>query len=110
MRTALILGLLAFSLNLRAASIDAATQRLARGILKQLIEINTTDSIGNTTIAAEAMAQRLRDAGFPETDLHIVGPNERKGNLVARLRGTNTAGRKPILIIGHLDVVEARRE
>ncbi len=110
MRSAIILGITVFSWNLSAAPIDAATQQLARGILKQLIEINTTDSIGNTTVAAEAMAQRLREAGFPEADLHVLGPNERKGNLVARLRGANAAGRKPILIIAHLDVVEARRE
>jgi acetylornithine deacetylase/succinyl-diaminopimelate desuccinylase-like protein len=54
------------------------------------------------------MAQRLRDAGFAESDMHIVGPNERKKNLVVRLRGSGSG--KPILLIGHLDVVEARRE
>ncbi len=81
---------------------------LARAIFKQLIEINTTDSVGNNTTAAEAMAKRLRDAGYPESDLYIGGPNPRKGNLVARLHGTGA--HKPILMIGHLDVVEARRE
>jgi acetylornithine deacetylase/succinyl-diaminopimelate desuccinylase-like protein len=81
---------------------------LAREIFKQLIEINTTDSVGSTTVAAEAMAQRLRDAGYPAGDIFVGGPNERKGNLVARLHGTGA--RKPILAICHLDVVEARRE
>jgi len=85
-----------------------ATNQLARDIYKQLIEINTTDSVGNTTIAAEAMAKRLRDAGFPDADIFVGGPNPRKGNLVARLHGSGA--RKPILMIGHLDVVEARRE
>ncbi len=81
---------------------------LAREILKQLIEINTTDSVGNTTAAAEAMAARLRAAGFAEKDAVVLGPNPRKGNVVARLRG---AGKhKPLLLIAHLDVVEARRE
>jgi acetylornithine deacetylase/succinyl-diaminopimelate desuccinylase-like protein len=81
---------------------------LAREILQQLIEINTTDSVGNVTAAAEAMAARLRDAGFPDKDLLIVGPTDRKENLVARIHGSGK--RKPLLFIGHLDVVEARRE
>src|SRR5262249_28028780 len=81
---------------------------LAHGIFKQLIEINTTDSVGNVTTAAEAMAQRFRDAGFPDSDIHVLGPNDRKKNLVVRLHGTGA--KKPILLDGHLDVVEARRE
>jgi acetylornithine deacetylase/succinyl-diaminopimelate desuccinylase-like protein len=93
--------------SLRAQNDDARKQR-ARDIFKQLIEINTTDSIGSTTAAAEAMAQRLRDAGFSASDAQVLGPNARKGNLVARLRGTGA--RRPILLMGHLDVVEARRE
>jgi acetylornithine deacetylase/succinyl-diaminopimelate desuccinylase-like protein len=90
------------------AQIDDATRELSRGIFKQLVEINTTDSIGTTTAAAAAMAQRLRDAGFPASDVQVLGPNPRKGNLVARFRGTGS--KKPILLMGHLDVVEARRE
>ena len=93
---------------LAGAPLDDATRRLARDIFQQLIEINTTDSVGSTTLAAEAMAKRLLDAGFARQDVQVLGPNNRKGNLVARLRGSGT--RKPILIIGHLDVVEARRE
>ena len=81
---------------------------LAREIFQQLIEINTTDSVGNVTTAAEAMAARLRDAGFTGNDVIVAGPNDRKKNLVARIHGTGQ--RKPILFIGHLDVVEARRE
>jgi acetylornithine deacetylase/succinyl-diaminopimelate desuccinylase-like protein len=84
------------------------TKQLAREIFKQLVEINTTDSVGSVTTAAEAMAKRLHDAGFAEGDIKVAGPNERKKNLVARFRGTGK--RKPILFIGHLDVVEARRE
>src|SRR6267378_4069335 len=84
------------------------TKQLAHDIFKQLIEINTTDSVGNVTTAAEAMAKRLRDAGFAEGDIKVAGPSDRKKNLVARLHGTGK--RKPILFIGHLDVVEARRE
>ena len=84
------------------------TRQLAHDIFKQLVEINTTDSVGNVTTAAEAMAGRFRDAGFAESDIHVLGPNDRKKNLVVRLKGSGK--HKPLLLIGHLDVVEARRE
>jgi acetylornithine deacetylase/succinyl-diaminopimelate desuccinylase-like protein len=96
--------------SLAAAPLDEATRKLAHDIFQQLIEINTTDSVGSTTVAADAMAKRLLDAGFAADDVKVLGPNNRKGNMVARYRGTGTAGLKPILIIAHLDVVEARRE
>ena len=87
---------------------EQSPNALARSIFQELIEINTTDSVVNVTTAAEAMAKRLRAAGFPETDLALLGPNARKKNLVVRLHGTGQ--HKPVLLIGHLDVVEARRE
>jgi acetylornithine deacetylase/succinyl-diaminopimelate desuccinylase-like protein len=93
---------------LGGAQDHAAADSTAHEIFKQLIEINTTDSAGNVTTAAEAMAARLRDAGFADKDVIVAGPTERKKNLVARVHGTGK--RKPILFIGHLDVVEARRE
>jgi acetylornithine deacetylase/succinyl-diaminopimelate desuccinylase-like protein len=99
-----LISLLAVSLT---AQLDDATHKLSYDIFKQLIEINTTDSVGNVTTAAEAMAQRLRDGGFPDSDIQVIGPNDRKKNLVARLHGTGA--KKPILLIGHLDVVEANR-
>ena len=86
---------------------DEASVKLATEIFKQLIEINTTDSVGSTTVAAEAMAKRLRDAGFQAEDIVVMGPNPRKGNMIARLHGTGA--HKPVLLIGHLDVVEAKR-
>ncbi len=79
----------------------------ARTIFKQLIEINTTESAG-TTAAAEAMAARLKAAGWPAADVQVLGPTPRKHNLVARFRGTG--GRRPLLLLAHLDVVEAKRE
>src|SRR2546428_6824705 len=88
--------------------LDDATRQLTHDIYKQLVEINTTDSVGNTTTAAEAMAARLRAAGFPAADVRVLAPNPRKGNLVARLRGSTN--QKPILLLAHLDVVEAKRE
>ena len=92
-----------------AADAGSASNALARDMLAQLIAINTTDTPrGNVTTAAEAMAQRLRIAGFPPEDIWVLGPSERKKNLVVRLRGAHE--HKPLLLIGHLDVVEARRE
>ena len=88
---------------------DEATRKLALDIFKQLIEINTTDSVGSVTAAAEAMAQRFRDAGFPDSDIQVPRlRNDRKKNVVVRLHGSGK--HKPVLLIGHLDVVEARRE
>ncbi len=85
-------------------------QLLLREIYKELVEINTTDSIGSTTEAARAMSARLAAAGFAAEDAQVlVHPgNSRKGNLVARLRGMGA--RKPLLLLAHLDVVEARKE
>src|SRR5687768_11695586 len=89
-----------------------AHQQLARDIYKELIEINTTTDAdpGGTTQAAEAMAARLRAAGFSGADVQVLSSGPRDGNLVARLRGSGAAGRKPILLLAHLDVVAARRE
>jgi acetylornithine deacetylase/succinyl-diaminopimelate desuccinylase-like protein len=90
------------------AQVDDANKQLSHDIFKQLIEINTTDSVGSTTVAAQAMAQRLLDAGFAAGDVQVLGPNPRKGNMVARLHGTGA--HEPLLLICHTDVVEARRE
>ena len=77
-------------------------QQFARDIYKELVEINTA-ATGDTARAADAMAARLRGAGID--DAQVFKPAPRKGNLVARLRGTGA--RKPILLMAHLDVVEA---
>ncbi len=108
MPKALLAAAAAFALG---ASAHAATapDPLAREIFKQLIEINTTDSVGSTTDAAKAMQKRFLDAGFAPADAQVLtGANPKRGNLVARLRGSGK--HKPVLIIGHLDVVEAKRE
>jgi acetylornithine deacetylase/succinyl-diaminopimelate desuccinylase-like protein len=81
----------------------------AKAIYKELIEINTTDTpAGNVTTAADAMAARFRAAGFPAADIQVLGPDPRKHNLVVRYRGTGA--RKPVLLLAHLDVVDAKRE
>src|SRR6266404_3959839 len=85
-----------------------AQEQLAVDIYKELVETNTVTETGDTARAAEAMAARLRTAGFSESDVQVFTPASRKGSVVARLRGTGV--RKPILLLAHLDVVEARRE
>jgi len=85
---------------------------LAREIFTELIEINTTDSErGDNTVAARALARRLLDAGFPEEDVHVLVPSDAptKGNLVARYRGRDS-GLEPVLLLAHIDVVEALPE
>jgi acetylornithine deacetylase/succinyl-diaminopimelate desuccinylase-like protein len=83
-------------------------QKLTLDIYRELIEINTVHPHGDNTAAARAMAKRLLDAGFDAKDVEVVEPAPKKGNLVARFRG-NGAG-KPMLLLAHIDVVEARRE
>jgi acetylornithine deacetylase/succinyl-diaminopimelate desuccinylase-like protein len=85
-----------------------AQQQLALDIYRELVEINTVTETGDTHRAAEAMAARLRAAGFSGSDVQVFEPAPRKGNLVARLRGSGA--RKPILLMAHLDVVPARVE
>jgi len=83
-------------------------QQLAHDIYKQLVELNTSVWTGNTTPAATAMAKRFRDAGFPEKDIFVGGPTAKKHNMVVRYRGkSGPGGPKPVLLLAHLDVVEA---
>src|SRR3954470_23412383 len=81
----------------------------ARAIYKEIVEINTTDTpAGNVTSAADPIAARLKAAGFAEKDVQVLGPDPRKHNMVARYRGTGA--RRPLLLLAHIDVVDARRE
>jgi acetylornithine deacetylase/succinyl-diaminopimelate desuccinylase-like protein len=98
---------LAPSVPAQAAAAPHTSQQLAHDIYRELIEINTVTASGDTGKAADAMAARLRAAGLPAADVQVFKPLPRKGNLVARLRGTGL--RKPILLMAHLDVVEALR-
>ncbi len=81
-----------------------------RDVYRELVEINTTDSSGSCTDAARAMGERLRKAGLADTDVQVLVPPgaPKKGNLVARFRGTGA--KKPLLLLAHIDVVEAKRE
>jgi acetylornithine deacetylase/succinyl-diaminopimelate desuccinylase-like protein len=111
-RRAICVTSVAASISIAPASLRAEAltpqQQLAFDIYKELVEINTVTATGDTRQAAEAMAARLRAAGFAEADVQVLSPGPRKGNLVARLRGTGA--RKPILLLAHLDVVPANRE
>ena len=91
-----------------AAPAPPATQQLTREIYKQLVEINTTESSGDTYAAAKAMGDRLLAAGYPKADVQVFQSGPKRGNLVARLRGTGK--RKPVLLVAHIDVVEAKKE
>jgi len=109
MRHAIIAAAIAGLSSAALVAQPGANDARAREIFKQLIEINTTDTPGgNVTRAAEAMAARLKAAGFADADVQVLGPDPRKGNLVARLRGTGA--KRPLLLLAHLDVVEAKRE
>jgi acetylornithine deacetylase/succinyl-diaminopimelate desuccinylase-like protein len=103
-----IATLLAAGLATTVAQERTPNQQAFREIYRELVEINTTDSVGDSLQAAEAMAARLKAGGIPADDVKVISSGPRKGNLVARLRGSGV--RKPILLIAHLDVVEAKRE
>ncbi len=118
----LALCLLAVVLASNAADLRASEQTAAskqaragepafRALYKELVEINTTLSVGSCTDAAAAMQAHLTKAGYLQSDLHLVIPAERPkdGNLIAILQGTDVS-LKPILLLAHIDVVEAKRE
>ena len=85
-----------------------AEQRLAREIYKEMIEVKSGFTTGATTPIAESVAARFKAAGFPATDIYLGGAIPRKANVVVRYHGTGA--RKPILLLAHIDVVEAKRE
>src|SRR6266446_6282832 len=85
-----------------------ADQRLAHDIYKEIVEIKSGFTTGATTPVAQAIAKRLRAAGFPDSDIFIGGVIPTKFNLVVRYHGTGKL--KPILLLAHIDVVEAKRE
>jgi acetylornithine deacetylase/succinyl-diaminopimelate desuccinylase-like protein len=106
----------------QAAEIKAARQTSAskqarageaefRDLYKELIEINTTLSVGSCTQAANAMKAHLVRAGYPDSDLHVIAPPDqpKNGNLIAVLPGTDKS-LKPLMLLAHIDVVEAKRE
>ena len=111
MRNRLLLALAATAVLTSVAEAQRAPKTrwdsVAHDLFKELVEINTQGSDGNTVVAAQAMAARLKAAGFPDSDVVVLENAPRKGNLVARLRAKNPV-RKPLLLLSHIDVVEAK--
>ena len=91
-----------------ASSLTPEYQRLAADVLTEAVNTNTTASSGSTTMLARKLKVRLLSAGYPASDIHIVGADPKNQNLIVRLRGRAT-GKKPILLAAHLDVVEANK-
>jgi acetylornithine deacetylase/succinyl-diaminopimelate desuccinylase-like protein len=107
---AMVAALAALPLQAQAPTLTPH-QKLAREVYEQLVNINTVDSVGSVTKAAEAMAVRFRAAGFPPADVQVLVPTGKptKGNLVVRYHGRAGSTAKPILLLAHLDVVAANR-
>jgi acetylornithine deacetylase/succinyl-diaminopimelate desuccinylase-like protein len=105
------LGLIAISASALAQTPALSPHdKLLREIYQELIEINTTDSVGDCTQASNAMAARLKAGGYSDAEMQVIVPpgGPKKGNLVARLKGSGT--KKPLMLLAHIDVVEAKRE
>jgi acetylornithine deacetylase/succinyl-diaminopimelate desuccinylase-like protein len=83
-------------------------KQLAHDIYKEFIEIRSGYNTGETTLVAQAAAARLKAAGFPDSDIALGGASDKKGNIVVRYHGTGA--HKPLLLLAHTDVVEAKRE
>jgi acetylornithine deacetylase/succinyl-diaminopimelate desuccinylase-like protein len=106
-RSTFLLSLFFFAATSSAAELTAH-QRLTFEIYKELVEIRTVHPDGDNTAAARAMEARLLKAGFEPKDVQVFEPAPRKGNLVARYRGTGEL--KPLLLLAHIDVVEALKQ
>src|SRR5580700_3786673 len=93
------------------AATDAEALQRFREIYKELVETNTTLSAGDCTLAAQRMAAQLKMAGYPDADLRVFVPDghPKEGGLLAVLRGSDSK-EKAILMLAHIDVVEAKRE
>jgi len=105
-----LIGLLALGSRTGVAADDDGWQRF-RDTYRELVETNTTLSAGDCTLAAQRMAARLRTAGYPDSELRVFVPegHPKEGGLLAKLPGSDPK-LKPILMLAHIDVVEARRE
>src|SRR5258708_2029504 len=99
----------AFLLSARAAQAQtrSAEEQRFHGIYKELVETNTSHSAGDSTLAARRMARHLKEAGFADAEAQVLEPFPKKGMLIARMKGDGS--KKPLLLLAHLDVVEALR-
>lgn len=109
MRNWVLLPLISlFSMSAAENTLSPAAQALAREIYKEMIESRSGFTTGTTTPIAESVAARLKAAGFPASDIFVGGAIPKKANVVVRYHGTGA--RKPLLLLAHIDVVEALRE
>jgi acetylornithine deacetylase/succinyl-diaminopimelate desuccinylase-like protein len=106
--TVALLALSATVLRGQSSMPPDAERQLAREIYKELVEFKSGYTTGTTTPVAEAVARRLKAAGFPDADIFVGGAIPTKANLVVRYRGTGRS--RPLLLLAHTDVVEAKRE
>src|SRR5471032_2935789 len=106
----LVIATLCEAIPAQAATDSEGLQRF-RDIYKELVETNTTLSAGDCTLAAQRMAARLKTAGYPDVDLRVFVPegHPKEGGLLAVLHGSDSKA-KAILMLAHIDVVEAKRE
>ena len=103
------LSILTITVGLCAQTMPPEPDRqLAREIYQEFVEIKSGFTTGSTTPVAEAAARRLKAAGFPDSDIFVGGASPKKSNLVVRYHGTGA--KKPLLLLAHTDVVEAKRE
>src|SRR5438552_13001719 len=105
MKPFLAVVVLLFSISAAQAQTRSAEQQRFHAIYKELVETNTSHSAGDNTLAARGMARHLREAGFAEAEVQVLEPFPKKGMLVARMKGDGS--KKPLLLLAHLDVVEA---
>jgi acetylornithine deacetylase/succinyl-diaminopimelate desuccinylase-like protein len=93
--------------------LDPAWQAKTRAVFKQAIEIPSVHNRGETPRMAKLLADQFRAAGIPETDIHVMPyealPGDKTVALIVRWRSPH-ATKKPMLVLGHMDVVEAKRE
>ncbi|MYN29306.1 M20/M25/M40 family metallo-hydrolase [Duganella levis] len=103
------LGVLTAAGAAHGAELTSVQQQM-RSIYQELVETNTTNSVGSCTVAAQKMGKRLKAGGFKDSELQMIIPpgGPQKGNLIARLKGDGS--KKPLLLLAHIDVVEAKRE
>src|SRR5262245_54260759 len=109
MKPTTVLIIIAWLVRIQLMAVELTPyQQLGRDIYRELIETDTTHSTGDTTKAAELLARRFKAAGFPDADIHILGPDQTNRNLIVRYRGTGA--KPPVVLLAHFDVVEAARE
>lgn len=104
--TALVLSTFSMSLH---AQIQSEHAQKTLEIYRTIVEVDTSKTKGNTIKVAQYLADELIEAGFAKDDVRIV-PKDEFGTLIATYRGDGSAGAKPILLLGHMDVVEALAE